>query len=44
LPFRAGKRMASSGIAKTVLGRWQLSGLWTSESGLPLCSALPALR
>jgi hypothetical protein len=36
LPFGAGKRMASSGIGKAVLGGWQLSGLWTWESGLPL--------
>jgi hypothetical protein len=36
LPFGAGKRMANSGMAKTLLGGWQLNGLWTWESGLPL--------
>jgi hypothetical protein len=36
LPFGAGKRMMNSGIGKAVLGGWQLNGLWTWESGLPL--------
>lgn len=36
LPFGAGKKMANTGIAKALLGGWQLNGLWTWESGLPL--------
>jgi hypothetical protein len=28
--------MATSGIGKAILGGWQLNGLWTWESGLPL--------
>jgi hypothetical protein len=36
LPFGAGKRMATSGVAKALLGGWQLNGLWTWESGLPM--------
>ena len=36
LPFGQGKKMAKSGIAKALLGGWQLNGLWTWESGLPL--------
>jgi hypothetical protein len=36
LPFGAGKKMATSGIGKAILGGWQLNGLWTWESGLPL--------
>jgi hypothetical protein len=36
LPFGAGKKMATSGIGKALLGGWQLNGLWTWESGLPL--------
>jgi hypothetical protein len=36
LPFGQGKRWAQSGISKWLLGGWQLNGLWTWESGLPL--------
>jgi hypothetical protein len=36
LPFGEGKKWATSGLAKWVLGGWQLNGLWTWESGLPL--------
>jgi hypothetical protein len=36
LPFGPGKQWAQSGLAKWVLGGWQLNGLWTWESGLPL--------
>ena len=36
LPFGQGKQWAQSGVAKWVLGGWQMNGLWTWESGLPL--------
>ncbi len=36
LPFGQGKRWAQNGPVKWVLGGWQLNGLWTWESGLPL--------
>ena len=36
LPFGAGKPFAKSGVAKALLGGWQLNGLWTWESGIPL--------
>jgi len=36
LPFGPGKKGARSGPAKIVAGGWQLTGLWTWESGLPL--------
>jgi hypothetical protein len=36
LPFGQGKKMATSGIGKALLGGWQVNGLWTWESGLPL--------
>jgi hypothetical protein len=36
LPFGQSKRWATSGPAKAVLGGWQVNGLWTWESGLPL--------
>jgi hypothetical protein len=36
LPFGQGKQWAQSGLAKWVLGGWQMNGLWTWESGLPL--------
>lgn len=36
LPFGQGKHWAASGPAKWMLGGWQLNGLWTWESGLPL--------
>src|SRR5262249_16299165 len=36
LPFGKGKKMANTGIAKALLGGWQLNGLWTWESGIPL--------
>ena len=36
LPFGAGKKWANSGISKALFGGWQIQGLWTWESGLPL--------
>jgi hypothetical protein len=36
LPFGQGKRFLTSGPGKWVLGGWQLNGLWTWESGLPV--------
>ena len=36
LPFGSGKKLATSGIAKALLGGWQVNGLWTWESGLPM--------
>ncbi|HZS51148.1 MAG TPA: TonB-dependent receptor [Bryobacterales bacterium] len=36
LPFGQGKKWATSGPAKWALGGWQVTGLWTWESGLPL--------
>lgn len=36
LPFGAGRKYANSGVPKAILGGWQLNGLWTWESGLPL--------
>jgi len=36
LPFGQGKRWVQSGPAKWLLGGWQINGLWTWESGLPL--------
>jgi hypothetical protein len=36
LPFGKGKRLATRGIGSALLGGWQLNGLWTWESGLPL--------
>jgi hypothetical protein len=36
LPFGQGKKFATSGIGKALLGGWQINGLWTWESGLPL--------
>jgi len=36
LPFGQGKRWGQTGPSKWLLGGWQLNGLWTCESGLPL--------
>ena len=37
LPFGAGKRhLGKAGIARSLLGGWQLSGLLTSRTGLPV--------
>ena len=36
LPFGQGKHWMSSGPGKWLLGGWQVNGLWTWESGLPL--------
>jgi hypothetical protein len=36
LPFGAGQRWFTTGVGKAVLGGWQLNGLWTWESGIPL--------
>ena len=39
LPFGPGMRYAHSGPAKYIIGGWQLAGLWTWESGIPLLFA-----
>lgn len=39
LPFGNGRKWANSGPAKYILGGWQIGGLWTWESGLPLLFA-----
>jgi hypothetical protein len=36
LPFGQGKHMATTGVARALLGGWQINGFWTWESGLPL--------
>ncbi len=36
LPFGQGKHFLTSGPGKWVLGGWQVNGLWSWESGLPL--------
>ena len=37
LPFGAGKRFANQGgVANQVVGGWQLSSIWTTQSGLPM--------
>jgi len=36
LPFGQGKHYLTTGPGKWILGGWQLNGLWTWESGLPL--------
>jgi hypothetical protein len=36
LPFGTGRKYLNSGPGKYILGDWQLAGLWTWESGLPL--------
>jgi hypothetical protein len=36
LPFGKGKGMATHGVPGVLLGGWQLNGLWTWQSGLPL--------
>ncbi len=35
LPFGAGKKFAQSGIAKALLGGWQVNGLFSAYSGTP---------
>ncbi|HZS52202.1 MAG TPA: TonB-dependent receptor [Bryobacterales bacterium] len=35
LPFGPGKRWAHSGLAKWIIGGWQVNGLVTAESGFP---------
>jgi hypothetical protein len=35
-PFGKGKTMLTKGLGKALLGGWQLNGIWTWESGLPL--------
>ena len=42
LPFGKGKRWASSGPGKWLLGGWQLNSFWTWESGLPIDIVAPA--
>jgi hypothetical protein len=36
LPFGQGKHYLTKGPGKWILGGWQLNGLWSWESGLPL--------
>ncbi len=36
VPFGQGKRYLTSGPGKWILGGWQINGLWSWESGLPL--------
>jgi hypothetical protein len=36
LPFGTGRKYANKGPAKYIIGDWQLAGLWTWESGIPL--------
>lgn len=36
LPFGTGRKYLTSGPGKWILGDWQIAGLWTWESGLPL--------
>ena len=36
LPFGKGKSLANHGVGSALLGGWQLNGLWTWESGLPM--------
>jgi len=33
LPFGPGKRMLTSGLASTILGGWEMSGIWTARTG-----------
>jgi hypothetical protein len=40
LPFGSGKPWATSGAGRWLLGGWQINGLWTWESGLPLDIAI----
>jgi hypothetical protein len=40
LPFGPGKRWAQSRASNWLLGGWQVNGLWTSESALPLDIAI----
>ena len=42
LPFGRGKRWATSGAGKWLLGGWQLNSFMTWESGLPLDIVAPA--
>ena len=36
LPFGTGRKYANKGPAKYIIGDWQIAGLWTWESGIPL--------
>ena len=36
LPFGKGKKWANHGLSNALFGGWQLNGLWTWESGIPL--------
>lgn len=36
LPFGEGAHLASTGIPSKILGGWQLSGMWSAMSGMPL--------
>jgi hypothetical protein len=36
LPFGTGRKYLRSGPAKYIFGDWQIAGLWTWESGIPL--------
>src|SRR5262249_38308709 len=37
-----GRKYANTGVANALLGGWQLNGLWTWESGLPLNFSAPS--
>ena len=36
LPIGRGKRWVNDGLAATIIGGWQVSGIFTAQSGLPL--------
>jgi hypothetical protein len=36
LPFGKGQKYANKGPARYIIGDWQIAGLWTWESGIPL--------
>jgi len=46
LPFGAGKRFVGSAgrVANTIIGNWQMTGIFTAQSGNPLTAALSSSR
>jgi hypothetical protein len=42
LPFGPGKKWATNGASKYLLSGWQINGLWTWQSGLPLAFSASA--
>ncbi|MEJ7606366.1 MAG: hypothetical protein WKF37_08875 [Bryobacteraceae bacterium] len=42
LPFGPGKRWLSSGVGRWILGGWQVNGILTLQSGLPLNITAPS--